>query len=345
VWFSIAEQDFMPFHRESNNSMKMSGRVRSGVLFRLVGGIMLIGAAMAVQSAQPTKVVLGTATKGGGFQLYGDQLAAAVNAVDPTLHVETQATRGSAENLPLLEKGALDIGLVEGNAARVAFDGIGRPRTSLHIITAMYPGPGMFVVRRDSPYRSISDLKGKRVAFGTRGSGLTILAHDVLDGLGLAPDRDFQAVYLDKAGDGPKLVLEGKVAALWGGGIGWPGFTKVANADAGARFIAPAAEEIRRIQSTHPFLRTMTVPAGTYRGQDGAITSVGLWSFVLARADLPDDAAYRLARALHRAEPALGGRLAQARYTTAANTAVEAPRPELIHPGVARYLREIGLLR
>jgi len=35
----------------------------------------------------------------------------------------------------------------------------------------------------------------------------------------------------------------------------------------------------------------------------------------------------------------------QARYTTAANTAAEAPRPELIHPGVARYLRETGALR
>jgi len=209
----------------------------------------------------------------------------------------------------------------------------------------MYPGPGMFVVRGDSPVRRLQDIKGKPVAFGTPASGLTRLARDVLDGLGLTPEKDFQAVFLEKAGDGPKLVLEGKVAALWGGGIGWPGFTKVAEGPAGARFIVPDAQDIQRIQAKHPQLRRMTVPAGTYAGQDEPIHSVGLWSYVLARADLPEDVAYRLARAIHRGETKLAARLPQGRYTTAANTASEAPRAELLHPGAARYLRETGVLR
>lgn len=89
----------------------------------------------------------------------------------------------------------------------------------------------------------------------------------------------------------------------------------------------------------------MVVPAGTYAGQNAAINTVGLWSFVLARADMPDDVAYRLASALHRGETKLAARLAQGRYTTAANTAREAPRRDLLHPGTVRYLREIGALR
>jgi TRAP-type uncharacterized transport system substrate-binding protein len=72
---------------------------------------------------------------------------------------------------------------------------------------------------------------------------------------------------------------------------------------------------------------------------------VGSWSFVLARPSLSEDVAYRLARALHRGEAALAERLPQAGETTAANTAAAAPRPELIHPGVLRYLREIGVAR
>jgi len=91
-------------------------------------------------------------------------------------------------------------------------------------------------------------------------------------------------------------------------------------------------------------LKTLTIPAGSYPGQDAPIVSVGSWSFILARPTLPDDVAYRLAHALHRGEAALGRRLPQARETTAANTVGAAPRPELIHPGVRRYLREIGLL-
>jgi hypothetical protein len=44
-------------------------------------------------------------------------------------------------------------------------------------------------------------------------------------------------------------------------------------------------------------------------------------------------------------DEALAQRLPQARETTAANTVAAAPRPELIHPGVLRYVREIGLAR
>lgn len=293
-------------------------------------------------AAAPTAVVLGTATRGGGFELYGRHLAEVIAEADPTLKIETRATRGSAENLPLLEAGAIDIGLVEGNAAHAAFQGIGRSRAALRIVAAMYPGPGMFVVRADSSYRSIDDLKGQPVAFGTPASGLTQLARDVLDGLGLVPERDFRAVFLDKAGDGPKHLQAGKVAALWGGGIGWPGFTAAAEAPGGARFIAPDANEIARIRARQPHLRPMTVPAGTYRGQDTPIHSLGLWSYVLARADLPDDVAYRLTRALHRGETQLAARLDQGRYTTACNTMREAPDPALLHPGTARYLRELG---
>jgi len=59
----------------------------------------------------------------------------------------------------------------------------------------------------------------------------------------------------------------------------------------------------------------------------------------------PEDTGYRLARALHQAEPALAAKLDQARETTAANTAAAAPDPALIHPGVTRFLKEIGALR
>ena len=55
---------------------------------------------------------------------------------------------------------------------------------------------------------------------------------------------------------------------------------------------------------------------------------------MLARPTLPDDVAYRLARALHKGEAAIATRLAQARESTAANTVAAAPRADLIHPGV-----------
>jgi hypothetical protein len=162
----------------------------------------------------------------------------------------------------------------------------------------------------------------------------------MLDGLGLTPDGDFEQVILEKASEGPRLVLTGKVAALWGAGIGWPGFVKVAESQSGARFIVPDSDGIERIRSKHPHLRPMSVPAGSYPRQDRDINSLGLWALVLTRPGLADDIGYRLARALHRGEPALAQRLPQGRYATLANTAFEVPKARL-HPGVSKYLAEL----
>ena len=305
--------------------------MRSHALFAI---LLVVTSAAA---ADRTVVSLGTATPGGGFPLYGGAIAEAINAEDPTLDVEPRNTKGSTENVPMLAAGTLDIALVQGEVALEA-------PANLRILAAMYATAGMFVVRADSPYRTIEDLRGKPVAFGAQGSGLVILARYVLDGLGLDRDRDFQAVFLERAGDGPAMVLDGRVTALWGGGIGWPGFVAVASAPGGARFIVPDAAGIQRILAKHAFLRALELPAGSYPGQTAVITSVGSWSFIMTRPSLPDDVAYRLARALHRGEARLGARLAQARETTAANTAAAA-RADQLHPGVARYLREIGAVR
>jgi TRAP transporter TAXI family solute receptor len=141
------------------------------------------------------------------------------------------------------------------------------------------------------------------------------------------------------------MVIDGRAAALWGGGQGWPGFGAVAKGPAGARFIAPDASGIARILAKHTFLKPLTVPAGAYPGLTAPLPSVGSWSFILGRPGLPDEVAYRLARALHQGEAAIARRLPQAEETTAANTLASAPRPDLIHPGVLRYLREIRVAR
>lgn len=310
--------------------------------------LLLAGSAAAQEGGKAiskTAVSLGTATPGGGFPLFGDNFAAVMNTADPTLVIEPRNTKGSYENIPLLESGQLDLGLVAGEPAYEAFKGIKGPVTSLKILAAMYSSPGMFVVRADSPYRTIRDLVGQPVAFGAKGSGLPILARYVLDGLGLKQDEDFKAVYLDRAGDGPAMVADGRVAALWGAGIGWPGFAAVASSASGARFIAPDAEEIERIRAKHAFLKPLTVPAGSYPHQSEPIASLGSWSFVLTREDLPDDIAYRLVKTLHGAEVTFCKKLAQACETTAANTVAAAPKPELIHPGVMKYFREIGVVK
>ena len=154
--------------------------------------------------------------------------------------------------MPLLEANKLDLGLATGEVTYEAINGIGQPRAAnLRIINATYSQSGMFMVRAESPYRSIADLKGKTVVWGAGSSGFIVLARYVMDGLGLDLERDFKAVFLDKAGDGPPMVLDGRAAAMWGGGVGWPPFVAIAKNPGGARFVAPGADEIKRIMAKH----------------------------------------------------------------------------------------------
>lgn len=298
--------------------------------------------ALAVPAAAqaPLRLSLATATPGGGFPAYGAAFAAAVTAADPALIIEPRNTAGSLENVGLLAEGRVDLALVAGETATAAL----AAGTGTTLLFAMYAQPGLFGVRGDSAARSIADLRGQRVAWGARGSGFVVLARQVMTALGLDMERDFEGILLDRAGDGPAMVMEGRVAALWGGGAGWPGFVAIARGPQGLRFVAPDAAERARIIAADPKLRPMALPAGSYPGQNAAIDSVGTWSLVLARPGLDEAAGYRLAAALHRARADLGTRLAQAAETTAENTASAVPDPAAIHPGVRRFLRGLSLL-
>ena len=103
------------------------------------------------------------------------------------------------------------------------------------------------------------------------------------------------------------MLREGKIAAMWGGGIGFPPFVEATKIPGGARLIAPSGPEVQRILAKHRFMKAVTIPAESYAGQAQALPSVGSWSVVFAGRDLSDDAAYR------------------------------------VHPGTRRYLREAGI--
>ncbi|MEO1194245.1 MAG: TAXI family TRAP transporter solute-binding subunit [Pseudomonadota bacterium] len=301
-------------------------------------GLSMLAAASAA-SAEPGHLSLATATKGGGFELFGSALADVVNAQSDAVQITAENTKGSLENIGLLASGAYDLGMVQGVAAHEAFEGIGQEAVDLKVIAAIYSSPGLFVVAPGSNVRTVEDLVSEPIAWGTRTSGLTLMAGYAMDGLGLDRDGDFQARYLDRAGDGPPLVLNGDVAAFWGAGIGWPGFVRVT--EAGGRFVEFTEEQVDAITAKHPFLKPMAIPAGSYPGQDEAKRAVGVWSFILSRPDLPDETAYAVAKAIHEAQPALAERLPQAQETTPESTRTAAPADRL-HAGVSRYLEESG---
>lgn len=311
-----------------------SGPARRTTLSLALG---LLPSHMAVA---PAPLVLATSTPGGGLSTFADALLAELSGMAPELLLTPRHTTGSAENIRMLDTGAADMAIVAGETATNALVGENAPM----VLAALYGTPVMFAVRGDAPHRDIASLRGQPVLWGASGSNFVVIARQVMGSLGLDIEHDFRPVFVSQMTDAPVMVLDGRVAALWGGGAGWPAFAGVAAGPRGIRFITPTTEEQRRIVEAHPGLRPMSLPANSYSGQTAAIPSIGTWVYLVGRRSLPEDTAYRMARGLHRVQPALARRVPQAAEMTPANTIAATPDVATIHPGARRYLQEVGVL-
>ncbi|MCW5737088.1 MAG: TAXI family TRAP transporter solute-binding subunit [Enhydrobacter sp.] len=319
--------------------------VRKIMLGRRTFGLASLGmlAAPAAGRAQQSSLALGTASPGGSFPLYAAALVDLLKQMDPTLSIREIPTRGPSENLRKLEAEELDLGLITGEVLHEALDKSRRVPTEARAVAAAFPVPGMFAVLPETRFRTISDLQGKPVVWNPQASGPAVQGRYVMNGLGLDAERDFEPIYTEVMTAGPGLVLERKAAAIWGGGLRWPGFVALAESAHGVRFVPPNAEEIERIRAKHAFFARLIVPAGTYRAQPDAIATVGTWSMLMARPGLPDEIGRRMAAALLKAER---GQLLprQLKQTLARNTVAAVPGPGVLQAGVRDYYRQQGLL-
>ncbi len=304
-------------------------------------GLMLLRDA----AAAPTKVSVGTASEGGAFVLYGGALIDALKSVEPSLEMRERMTRGTLDNVPMLERGELDIGSrIRRSGARVV---LGRRRSDDEAhrhLGHRIPLPACLPCVPTAATARSPIFEGRPVVWNARGSGLAVQGRYVMSGMGLDVDTYFDSVYPEQLSDGPTMVIDGTASALRGGGLRWPGFVTIANNPNGVRFVVPTPEETDRILAKYDFLRRFTVPAGLYAGQSEPIQSVGSWSFILARADLDETVGYRLAAGLHRVERA-GLSPRQLGQSTAKNTLAAVSSPDVLHPGVRRFYQEQGLIK
>src|SRR5437588_8688915 len=112
--------------------MKLAHIACAGVLLLASGAAAQDGGKTGSMTTKTT-ISLGTATPGGGFPLYGNAFAEVMNAADPSMSIEPRNTKGSNENIPLLESNQLDIRLGAGAPSYAAVVSLGRPATKRKI--------------------------------------------------------------------------------------------------------------------------------------------------------------------------------------------------------------------
>jgi len=197
------------------------------------------------------------------------------------------------------------------------------------------------VARREANIHSLADLRGKRVSLGEKGSGTLIHARQALAIAGIK-ESDIHPEYV-RSGLAADAMMAGKLDAFFVlDGIPVPSVAELAKSRP-ITLVPLEGEPVLRWRKADPLLQLAIIPAGTYQGVDTDTATLGVGVSLVVTADLSDELAYALSKALW--NPVTTRMLAESQPQGAnillpnALTRIGAP----LHPGALQFYHDNGL--
>jgi TRAP transporter TAXI family solute receptor len=202
------------------------------------------------------------------------------------------------------------------------------------------------IVLKDSPIKSIHDIKGKRIVAGDRGWGTTELAESFMAAAGMPPDKfkaDGGTISYTSITDRSKALQDKNVDAIFiPAQVNYPDMMAVQQA-AGIRVIGFSDDVVGKALVTMPGLVKSTVPKGLYGVVNEELATAGFLQQLIVDAGLSDELVYRITKLwwekikdIHEIAPGLDKadvKLAMEHATIP------------FHPGALRYYKEVGVAR
>ena len=315
-------------------------------MVRFIGsalGVFLLSTTASIaqdQSDWPQTLVIGTASPGGTHAIYGQGLASIIsNHVG--VPASTQQTQGPNQNLVLTQSNRVDLGLTTMGPAYEAWTGALElnpdvEHKDIRALIPMYITPFQVAALERSGIASVADLDGKTVGTGPKGgTGGTYW------------ERWFETLGLDitvrngPLGDQTSQLADGRLDAVaTAAGLPISAFSEL-EATVDANMFSLSQEQIDELLPSLPYAREFTIPAETYTSIDEPIQTLGMWNFVIANKDMPDDLAYEIVKAVFENHDEMVSTHASAAETLAEN--VNQNDFLWLHPGAVRYYQEQGI--
>jgi len=246
-------------------------------LFVSVTATVIILATSGSGQAQklPASTTIGTNPAGTAFYAVSAGLAKVISGAGPMQSI-VQPYTGSSTFLPLLDSGELDFGIVNAVEMNLGYQGPAKLKISgknplphvpnTRLIMRGSPLHVSLVVRKDSPIKTVQDIKGKRVT-GEYPANIAIWFHifTELANAGLTWD-DVKVVPVPAVNDGVDALIQGR-ADVSNHAIG---VAKIKEADAavGVRFLSLdcSAQGDARVRNAVPGYYLITLKAGSSTG-------------------------------------------------------------------------------
>ncbi|WP_271881969.1 TAXI family TRAP transporter solute-binding subunit [Phaeobacter italicus] len=307
------------------------------VLKSAVAAIALAAAAVTAVSAE-TRVTYKSAKTGSSYYQMGVELAEAMKAAGD-ISVTLEESQGSVQNVMEVRARGADyvfttppalVGLAQGGKAM--FEGKGNP--AFDDIRALFPIPSLtmhFVMSSESGVTDIADLDGQTILLG-KGSFGAREGEKYLKLFGVADSVEIADVELSNA-----------VAALKNGQI--DGFVTAGSYPAPNVIEAAASASVTVLSMTEAQISEtkrikLTIPAGTYAGQDADITTTSLPVVAFTTTKMDDDTAYALTKTFWENKARLGD---TSPWWNGVEPTMLSNVTGKIHPGAVRYYKEAGI--
>ncbi|MGR3500844.1 TAXI family TRAP transporter solute-binding subunit [Pseudaestuariivita sp.] len=302
--------------------------------------------------AQDADYVLNTASTGGTYHPVGTAISTLTKVkLLPKQKFSLTAVNsaGSGANVQALGAGTADFAILQGLFGSYAATGTGpvtEPQENLRSVTMLWQNVEQFVLSNDLvDTGTVSDLmaaKGQPMAMGRQNSGTIGSNRVLMSGLGVDMDSDYELVF---AGYGPSADAMANGQAVGGGFPAGPPTGAI------TRLMASNGDDFTLLNVTEEQLAAMdggrnlwvpyTIEAGTYPGQDEDVMTIAQPNFLAVNASVDEEHVYQVTKTMYENLPFL-----QAIHPATKAMAVEkamAGLPVPLHPGAARYYKEVGL--
>jgi hypothetical protein len=263
----------------------------------------------------------------------------------PGVIVSAKSSDGAVANVLAVNTGAAASGLAQGNivadavAGRGAFQKAG-PQTHVRVMADLFTEQVQLVVPKHSPIKTVADLKGKRVSLGNVHSGADVIAEAILKAYNVRHVQTVRETYEISGG----LMREGKIDAFFFLG-GAPALLIADMVNRGhARLVPIDGKGRTKLLAGVNGIAAATIAAGAYRGAP-RLETVSSHTYWIVQDSAAAGAVYDLVRALYHPDnrAILDQQAVDFGRIRVGDAASLASVP--LHPGAARYYREIGTLK
>jgi TRAP transporter TAXI family solute receptor len=311
-----------------------------------IAWLFTLAAAAFTAPAQAQVLGFGSAPQGS----IGYNMSAAIARVmseQAGIQSRVQPYSGSSAILPLVNSGELDLTVCNVLEIQEAAAGEGmykgRKQPNLRVLGVIFPLYSSIFVRKDSPIKTLADLKGKRLPYGYSSQLTLERIVDAIIATGGLERKDIVPVLVPNVIRGADDFMEGKLD----GGFFALGAAKVAEVDktvGGIRYLPtpddPAA--LARMKKLMPYAYVTTVkPSPAFVGLDGPTKLMGYDYLVAVGAHVKDETVYKIAKAMYENKPKLAESLKA--FNIWNPQQIHKPMPAPYHPGALKFYKEKGL--